>query len=277
MELKSFAQQVLYSDSLDAKVRRPETSLTDTDPGFAVRVDLPIRPTNLQFAARRTAPAMPKGRAFQDPAKRAVAHHIMANHELQALEVMAMVLLAFPDAASEFRMGLARIMFDEQRHTRLHCQRATELGLTFGDLPVNGYIWTKATEYASVLEYVAGLPLVFEGANLDHTVEFEDYFREHGDRRSAAIMRAIHRDEIRHVEFGMYWLRQLKDPALTDFEAWQAALKWPVRPSTAKGSVLQREARLAAGMTDEFVAELAQWEDDPDKRPAPRKKTASSD
>jgi len=59
----------------------------------------------------------------------------------------------------------------------------------------------------------------------------------------------------------MYWLRQLKDPALTDFEAWQAALRWPVRPSTAKGSVLQRDARLAAGMTNEFVDELTVWED----------------
>lgn len=277
MELKEFAEQVLHSDSLATKVRRPDTRLTDETPGPAVRVPLPARPANLPFAARRTAPAMPKGQAFQDPAKRAVGHHIMANHELQALEVMAMVLLAFPDADPEFRMGLARIMFDEQRHTRLHCQRAAEMGLTFGDLPVNGYIWRKATYYNSVLEYVAGLPLVFEGANLDHTVEFEDYFKRHGDKRSAAIMRAIHKDEIRHVEFGMHWLRRLKDPSLTDFEAWQAALRWPVRPSTARGSILQREARLAAGMTDEFVAELADWEDPDGDVSKPRKKTASAD
>lgn len=204
---------------------------------------------------------MPKPGAFADPAKRAIAHHIMANHELQALEVMAMVLLAFPEAAGEFRLGLAEIMFDEQRHTRLHCQRAQELGLTFGDLPVNSYIWNKATEYNSVLEYVAGLPLVFEGANLDHTVEFEHYFRKHKDKRSAAIMRAIHKEEIRHVQFGMTWLRKLKDPALSDFDAWQQALKWPIRPSIAKGDCLQKEARLAAGMSPEFLETLADWQE----------------
>ena len=261
MELRTFAEQVLLSDSLSAKVQRPTTALTDRTPGPATRVAMPARPANLPFAKRRTAPRMPKGQAFSDPAKRAIAHHIMANHELQALEVMAMVLLAFPEAPGEFRTGLAEIMFDEQRHTRMHCQRSQELGVTFGDLPVNGYIWTKATEYSTVLEYVAGLPLVFEGANLDHTVEFEQYFMQHDDRRSAAIMRAIHKDEIHHVEFGMTWLRKLKDPGLTDFEAWQNALTWPIRPSTARGDRLQRDARLAAGMTADFVDALAVWQD----------------
>lgn len=267
MELRTFAEQVLHADSLDSKLQRPEGRFTDDCPGDAVRVSTPVRPDNLQFAARRTAPAMPKPQAFCDPAKVAVAHHIMANHELQALEVMAMVLLAFPTAQTEFRMGLAAVMQDEQRHTKLHRQRAAELGLSFGDLPVNSYIWNKAQDYHSVLEYVAGLPLVFEGANLDHTLEFEACFLQHNDRRSAAIMRAIHNDEIRHVEFGMHWLRQLKDPALTDFQAWQAALKWPIRPATARGSTLQRSARIAAGMSDEFVEELATWQDAEDARP----------
>ena len=249
MELRAFAEMVLFSDSLDEKVQRPKDKLTDQIPGESLRVAAPVRPANLQFAARRTAPLMPKPQALADPAKRAIAHHIMANHELQALEVMAMILVTFPDAAPEFRQGMVDIMFDEQRHTRMHVQRAAELGLNFGDLPVNSYIWTKATEYDNVLQYVAGLPLVFEGANLDHTVELEDCFLQKNDRRSAAIMRAIHKDEIGHVQFGMDWLRKLKDPQLSDFDAWQQALHWPIRPKNAKGNSIQRDARLAAAWT----------------------------
>ena len=261
MELRAFAEQVLLSESLADKVQRPATTLTDHMPGVALRMERPVRPGNLLFAPRRTAPPMPKPQAFIDPQKRAVAHHIMANHELQALEVMAMVLLAFPEAPAEFRMGMAQIMFDEQRHTKMHAQRAEELGVAFGDLPVNSYIWIKATGYASVLEYVAGLPLVFEGANLDHTVEFEQYFLNHGDVRGAAIMKAIHKDEIQHVEFGMVWLRRLKDPSLTDFQAWQQALHWPIRPTHAQGDVFQHEARLAAGMDPDFIQQLQAYED----------------
>lgn len=262
MELRQFAEQVLLTDNLESKLARPTSELTDLHCGPVQRVSQPTRPENLQFAARRTAPPMPKGQAFVDPAKRAIAHHIMANHELQALEVMAMVLLAFPDAPSDFRMGMASIMFDEQRHTRLHANRAAELGVAFGDLPVNSYIWTKATEYASVLEYIAGLPLVFESANLDHTVEFEQYFLDVGDKRGADIMKAIHLDEIQHVEFGMTWLRQLKPDHQTDFEAWAESLHWPVRPKAARGSKFQVDARLAAGMDPDFVAQLKSWQDD---------------
>jgi uncharacterized ferritin-like protein (DUF455 family) len=259
MEIRAFAELVLYSDDLSHKTTRVADSLTDDSPGAAIRVAEPTRPENLQFAARRSAPAMPKAESLKDLRKRAIAHHVMANHELQALEVMAMVLLAFPDAPAEFRMGLAHVMFDEQRHTRMHVQRCEELGIRFGDFPVNGWIWKKAQDYSTTLEYVAGLPLVFEGANLDHTVEFEQYFRDVGDRRSAAIMRAIHKDEIRHVEFGLNWLRRLKPEGVSDWDAWTGALHWPIRPSKARGDLFQREARLQAGLTPEFIDQLERF------------------
>jgi len=263
MELRQFAEQVLLSTDLSLKLLRPDELLTDVSPGPAIRVQVPGRPAELQFAERRSAPAMPRGNSFRDPARRAVAHHIMANHELQALEVMAMVLLAFPDAPAEFRSGLARIMFDEQRHTRLHAQRCHELGLSFGSRPVNSWIWQKALQYTTPLEYVAGLPLVFEGANLDHTVEFEQSFMAVGDRRSAAIMRAIHRDEIRHVEFGLVWLRRWKQPELSDWEAWTRSLHWPIRPSKARGPLFQADARREAGLSEDFIRLLVDYNEDP--------------
>ena len=259
LELCEFASRVLLSEKIATKDARLNEPLTDTVEHSVRRVSEPARPPGLQFAQRRTAPAMPKAIALKDPGRRAVAHHIMANHELQALEVMAMVVLAFPEAPAEFRKGLGEIMQDEQRHTRLHVQRAEELGVTFGDLPVNGYIWQKAMEYSTVLEYVCGLPLVFEGGNLDHTMEFEHYFVDAGDRRSAAIMRAIHRDEIRHVEFGMDWLRRLKPAEMDDFTAWKQNLRWPLRPSKARGKFFQEGPRRQAGMTDEFIEQLREW------------------
>ena len=182
----------------------------------------------------------------------------MANHELQALEVMAFILRAFPGAPSDFRLGMARIMADEQRHTRLHLDRLAELRLSFGDLPVNGYFWNKAQEFETLLDYLAGLPLTFEGRNLDHTLEFENWFRLAGDEKSAGVMRAIHRDEINHVAFGMHWFRLLKSPDQSEWDAYAAALKWPLRPEKSRGKMFHREPRLAAGMSPEFVDRLEQ-------------------
>lgn len=262
MEIREFAERVLLRESLDEKLARAGEALTDEHPGPAFRPEFPARPENLRFAARRTAPPMPHPHTFSDPAKRAIAHHIMANHELQALEVMAFVLCAFPQAPPEFRRGLVHVMADEQRHTRMHIERAAALGLEFGALPVNGYIWRKAQSFRSELEYLAGLPLTFEGRNLDHTLEFDRYFRDAGDERSAALMRVIHRDEIEHVRFGIEWLRRLKPADQSEWDAFATNLGWPLRPSKARGDEFCREARLAAGLSPEFVDRLEQLADE---------------
>ncbi|MGD9853555.1 MAG: ferritin-like domain-containing protein [Planctomycetaceae bacterium] len=261
MEVREFAERVLLSPDLDVKLSPVETPVTDAAPGVAVRHREPARPLPLRFAPRRAAPAMPAAAAFYDPARRAVAHHIMANHELQALEVMAWTLLAFPDAPPGFRRGMVDVMADEQRHARMHVERARVLGLEFGGLPVNCYIWKKAMSFTGVLDYLAGLPLVFEGRNLDHTLEFADAFSAAGDERSASLMRVIHRDEIAHVAFGIEWLRRLKPPEQSDWDAFAAHLHWPLRPSKARGDVFQTEARRAAGLTPEFIARLAAADD----------------
>lgn len=256
MEIREFAERVLLSDDISTKLAAVEVPLTDEKPGPAVRHTQPVRPDHLQFAPRRTAPKMPLPGAFKNPAKRAIAHHIMANHELQALEVMAWTLLTFPDAPAEFRRGMVDVMADEQRHTRMHIERAAMLGLSFGDLPVNCYIWKKALSFTNVLDYLAGLPLVFEGANLDHSLEFAEAFAKAGDERSASLMRVIHRDEIKHVAFGIEWLRKLMPEGNDEWETFQDHLHWPLRPSKAKGEVFQREARLSAGLSEEFVDRL---------------------
>jgi uncharacterized ferritin-like protein (DUF455 family) len=257
MELREIAERILLSESLETKLDRMPVALTDDHPGPARRVEAPARSADLKFAPRRTAPAMPRAAALRDKKKRAVAHHILANHELQALEVMAFVLLAFPDAPSDFRRGLAGIIRDEQRHTRLHAERAAELGVRFGQLPVNNYIWAKAQDYRSVLDYLAGLPLTFEGRNLDHTLELEEAFASAGDEKSAAIVRTIHRDEIGHVRFGIEWLRRLKPADQTDWDAYVAHLHWPIRAEKAVGDVFHRDPRLEAGLSPEFIEHLA--------------------
>lgn len=253
MELRAFAERVLLTPDLALKVAAVGEEFTDQEPGEPLQVEEPARPEELQFAPRRTAPKMPSDESLIEPRKRAVAHHILANHELQALEVMAWTLLTFPEAPQEFRQGLASIMVDEQRHTRMHAERAAKLGINFGEMPVNCYIWKKAMSFESVLDYLAGLPLVFEGRNLDHTLELETAFLAAGDTRSAKIMRIIHEDEIEHVRFGLKWLKRLKPEQMSDWDAFENHLHWPLRPCKARGETFQREARRKAGMTDDFI------------------------
>lgn len=257
MEVRAFAERVLGSRLLREKLRWPTDPFTDVDRGSAVRWSEPNRPPHLEITHRRHATRMPHADSFGAPRLRAVAHHIMANHELQALEVMAWVLLAFPEAPDDFRSGLLWVMKDEQRHTRMHVRRIRALGKRFGDCTLNGYVWRKTADYQCLLDYLAGLPLTFEGGNLDHSLYYAELFSKAGDEASAEVMRVIHRDEIEHVRFGVDWLRKLKPTALSDWETYCQHLKPPLRPADAKGSSFDRASRKAAGLTDDFIDHLA--------------------
>ncbi len=261
MELRQFAERILKSESMDEKLAGPETPLTDREPGEPWFPAEPVRPANLQFAPARTAPKMPHPNTLRDVRRRGVAHHIMANHELQACEVMARTLVAFPHAPSEFRFGLARVIQDEQRHTRMHTRHAERCGVVFGSLPVNCYIWKKSLEFSCVLDYLAGIPLTFEGANLDHSLEWKTAFDDAGDPKSAACMQVIHDDEIEHVRFGLEWLRQLKTDEQTEWAAFEQHLHWPLRPEKSVGNEFHSAPRIAAGMNPEFLQLLRNaWE-----------------
>lgn len=254
--LSHFAHRVLLKPSLAEKLRPPVGDLTDAGRPAATIVEEPARPRELQFSEPRSAPTMPKFAGFHEPERRGLAHHIMANHELQALEIMAATLLRYPDAPAEFRIGLGRIMQDEQRHTRMHIGRAEKLGIPFGSRLLNGYIWRKSCEFSDLLDYLAGLPLVFEGANLDHSLEFADAFESVGDHRSANVMRQIHDDEIDHVAFGIKWLRVFKPSGATDWETFVKHLHYPLRAEKARGDVFQEEARRSAGLGEDFIENM---------------------
>ena len=128
MEIREISSRILDADALDEKLRPIELDPTDAASGPAVRLE---RPANLQFAPPKTSPAMPTLAALRGPRKRGLAPHILANHELQALEVMAWALLAFPEAPAEFRRGMLTIMADEQRHTRM-CPGSAGTGILAG-------------------------------------------------------------------------------------------------------------------------------------------------
>ncbi|MCA9113394.1 MAG: DUF455 family protein, partial [Planctomycetaceae bacterium] len=154
MEVREFAERVLFSEEIESKLRAPELPLTDERPGPPERIWEPSRPDPLRFAPRKQAAKMPHRSGFWEPRLRAVAHHIMANHELQALEVMAWTILAFPDAPTRFRRGIVGVMLDEQRHTRMHLKRLDAFGMELGDLPVNGHVWIRSRQSENVLDYL---------------------------------------------------------------------------------------------------------------------------
>lgn len=256
MELREFAAQVLFGRTLDEKLRRPE-SITDHAPGASLAAPaLPGRPTELRFKASGGKSDFPGARRLENERERGRLLHFFANHELLATELMALVLLRFPDAPAEFRRGVLRTLQDEQMHTRLYLQRMRECGIEFGELPVSGYFWRAVAPMESPLDFVAGLSLTFEQANLDFARQFSHDFAAMGDTATARLLDRIYRDEIAHVAHGLKWLRRWKNPKLSDWEAYCGLLKFPLSPQRAKGIHFNAEGRGAAGLDPAFIAAL---------------------
>ncbi len=260
MEIQTFARQILETGDLEAKLRPPSDELTDHDPGAARKApSSPGRPPGLQFHTLKQRHPLPGPHQLDgDEEQRGLLLHFFANHELLATELMALVLLKFPDAPAEFRRGVLATLLEEQRHTRMYLARMEDCGVRFGDLPVSGYFWNSVAPMETPLDYVTRLSLTFEQANLDYSRHYADIFSKVGDNKTAAILERIHRDEIGHVGYGLQWFRRWKKPNQTDWEAFESSLAFPLSPSRAKagGAPFNTRARLEAGLDEDFVRHL---------------------
>jgi len=131
-----------------------------------------------------------------------------------------------------------------------------ECGVQFGELPVSGYFWRAISGMESPIDYVAGLSLTFEQANLDFARHFARGFAAAGDGETARLLERIYQDEIAHVAYGLKWFRRWKNPSENDWDAFCRQLKFPLSPSRARGIILNVESRQAAGFDSRFIAEL---------------------
>jgi uncharacterized ferritin-like protein (DUF455 family) len=255
MEIRDFALRVLSAEDLETKLAPPPagTELTDDAPGKVLRESGPGRPADLRI---RPGVKIPAVGGMGDPAQRPRILHGLANHELQAAELFAWALLAFPDAPPPFRRGLAAILVEEQRHTRMYKARLEAAGSGLGEYPVHGYFWSKAGSLETPLDFVCAMSLTFENANLDHTVDYAEAARRAGDEKTAAVIDQVHADEVEHVRFGWSWLQLWKNEGESAWEAYERSVTWPLRAARAKGKTFHREGRETAGMDAEFIRRL---------------------
>ncbi|MGB0648491.1 MAG: DUF455 family protein, partial [Bradymonadia bacterium] len=182
--------------------------------------------------------------------------HFFANHELLALELMALTLLRFPKAPSRLRRCLIATMRDEQKHMRLYLEQMQHLGVEFGEIPLNSFFWDLLSKVESVDQFVAGMSLTFEQANIDFSLFYKEQFELAGDRATAAIMQTVLQDEIAHVRHGVNFFRADLEPEESLWKKYTDALVYPLTPARAKGRHFSKSHRRQAGLDDTFIDQL---------------------
>ena len=106
---------------------------------------------------------------------------------------MAFTLLAFPDAPSSFRSGVAHTLCEEQGHVRLYMEQMKQLGIQFGDLPLYRHFWKHTPYIQSPIHYISMMSLTFEMANLDFASMYGKSFAHFGDVDAAELMESFSR------------------------------------------------------------------------------------
>lgn len=258
MELTEFAERVLYSNSLEEKLLLNPKSVSDEAVNRSfIMPEGPGRPKELLVSARGVKADFPGTNRLDNDRERGKMLHFLANHELLATELMALVLLKFPNAPKEFRMGVYETLKEEQAHTLMYMRRMKECGVEFGELPVNDYFWRLVAPMECPMDFVSRLSLVFEQANLDYSVHYAKLFRQVGDGGTAAVLEKIYEDEIGHVGHGLKWFRKWKEEGQTDWDAFQSQMHFPLSVVRAKGvAPYNAEGRVLAGLDQEWIDQL---------------------
>ena len=253
--LAAWARAYVLSDDLATKLDPPAPPRPPLDGAPAPRLERPLapgRPAALRVMARVKSP---RG-SLVDPKKRAHLVHTFLHHELQAAELMAAMLVAFPDAPRAFQVGLVRVFFDEIRHMQGYRAHLERLGFAVGDFPVRDWFWERLGAVPSLVSFVAAMGVGFEGGNLDHTRRYAEAFDAAGDHDGARLVRRVGEEEIVHVRFALAWLPRLLGKTRVSFDDFAAALPPPLTPSVMQGPVMDRVARVRAGYTEEFLDAL---------------------
>ena len=259
--MREVAERILLADSLDEKLMLApalDQGVVDDAPGTAVRTpEAPGRPDELKISAKSLRVDFPGVNKLDDDRERGKMLHFLANHEMLAAELMALVLLKFPDAPKQYRQGVYESMREEQMHTMMYLRRMKECGISFGELPLNDYFWKLVAPMETPMDFVTRLNLTFEQANLDFSKHYAKLFRQVGDAGTATVLEKIYLDEIGHVGHGLKWFRKWKREGESDWEAYGKSLSFPLAPAKAKGMApYNAEGRRKAGLDDDFISRL---------------------
>lgn len=228
--------------ALTAAIARPEHGLESDGLGLEPGPGRPCRPELVHPAQ------VPRRRLGSLPGRIALVHAV-AHIEFNAINLALDAALRYPDMPLDFYRDWISVAQDEARHHRMMAARLTELGATYGDCPAHNGLWEMAEKTApDPLLRMALVPRVLEARGLDVTPGMIERLHQVGDEATAACLRVILDEEVRHVEIGTRWFEYLcRERGLDSAATFISLLK---AHGVAGGANLNLEARRRAGFSD---------------------------
>lgn len=215
-------------------------------------IDVPGRPARPLLVEPRN---LPRRRFYSEQGSAALLHAI-THIEFNAINLALDAVYRFRDLPPEYYRDWLSVADDEARHFMLLRDRLHTLGFEYGDFDAHNGLWDMAQRTAhDVLIRMALVPRVMEARGLDVTPGMIDKFESIHDTQSAAVLKIVMEEEIRHVGIGSRWFHYFCDQRQLPREQTYRDLM----QQYAKGKVkppLHRQARLAAGFSEQELQYL---------------------
>lgn len=201
---------------------------------------------------------MPKRGKFGSERARIALWHSLAHIEFVAIDLALDMAGRFGEQmGAEFVGDFLGVAADEAMHFALLARKLESLGSHYGALPAHAGLWEAAhATRDDVAARLAVVPMLLEARGLDVTPATLERVAAAGDAGGAKILTRILDDEIRHVAFGTkHFLRCAQTQRQAPESLWQDLVKRHFRGSVKPP--FNDSARLAAGLSREFYAEIA--------------------
>jgi uncharacterized ferritin-like protein (DUF455 family) len=260
MLISEFASKLLLSPSLEDKLYFPKC-ITD-DPSIKKNIipDVPAREEKLSLSRKGEGIKFAEFKQLKNDEQRGHCLHFFANHELQAIELMALALLKFPEMPSSLKRQLVSTIQDEQKHTRLYLNRMKSCNLQLGDDHLNRFFWDSLSQVSTIDSFLAGMSLTLEQANLDFAYDFIQRFHRVGDIETSKVLEIVLKDEIKHVRLGLEFFKKKYSEDIGVWDAYCKTVEPPLFPSRAKAEPFQKEIRQQIGFHEKDIEALMNYQ-----------------
>lgn len=185
-----------------------ETRPAEGDRGVPPPVPLAQRDSrfDLVHPAEQARQMPPPGDDWAEKSRRLM--HAMMDNEMHAAELTGRNTYEFPRMPWEFHLDMARVVWDEIRHSEETKKHLEALGGYTGMYPiVPGNFGFRIQ--LDLLMRLQDLHRRGELGGLNGLLKSRNTFREMGDETGARMFDFIQADETRHVLFGNRWVRWL--------------------------------------------------------------------
>ncbi len=217
--------------------------------------DHPARPDRPELLLPNKMPKRGKGGSER---ARIALWHSLAHIEFVAIDLALDMAGRFgAEMGEEFVSDFLSVAADEAMHFALLDRKLKTLGSHYGALPAHGGLWQAAFETRhDVAARLAIVPMVLEARGLDVTPATLERVKAAGDENGAKILSRILDDEIRHVAFGTkHFVSRAKGGVRKPETLWKELVATYFRGAVKPP--FNDSARLAAGLSREFYAEIA--------------------